>query len=134
MVDAVGFGDFHPVEDDEDGAVGTGVGEQLFFVFVEFVLVEVAAQCVAYFGELGSEEGVGVEGATGIGDAFACTVLPVEEQAVVARNVDVVIPAGVVDFQPHYRHIHSGSAIFISIWHQSSILLRFPTFQPGSPQ
>ena len=78
MVEAVGFGDFHPVEDDEDGAVGTGVGEELFFVFVEFVLVEVAAQCVAYFGELGSKEGVGVDGATGIGDAFACTVLPVE--------------------------------------------------------
>ena len=71
MVEAVGFGDFHPVEDDEDGAVGTGVGEELFFVFVEFVLVEVAAQGVAYFGELCGQKGVGVDGSAGIGDFFA---------------------------------------------------------------
>ena len=84
VVEAVGFGDLHLVEDDEDGAVGAGVGEQLLFVFVEFVLVEVAAQGVAYLGELGSEEGVGVDGSAGVWDAFACTESPVEEQAVVA--------------------------------------------------
>ena len=79
VVETVGFGDLHPVEDDEDGAVGAGVGEQLLFVFVEFVLVEVAAQGVAYLCELCGQKGVGVDGSAGVWDAFACTVSLVEE-------------------------------------------------------
>lgn len=71
MVETVGFGYFHSVENDKDGAVGAGVGEQLVFVFVELFFVEVASQGVAYLGQLGGKEGVGVDGAAGIWDALA---------------------------------------------------------------
>ena len=71
MVETVGFGYFHSGENDEDGAVGAGVGEQLVFVFVELFFVEVAAQGVAYLCQLGGKEGVGVDGAAGVWDALA---------------------------------------------------------------
>ena len=97
MVEAVGFGDVQLVQHDADGAVGRGVVEELFFVLFQFLVVEVAAQGVAYLGELSGKEGVGIEGAAGIGDISAFVVFAVEKHTVVVFDVDVVLLAAVVE-------------------------------------